>query len=987
MPRDRPLYIPYRALGLVCNGPAAPVLHQQGTATFLTTPISEGRALHVFDIQLQLKLVSKPFPSEWPTSPITNLAAAHDLTFCALHTSIGVLKRLKPIALWSLHEDPIAHLLVIGDVLVSVCIARVAVWRIPASTKSDVGVGGELLAEIALPPGFEVSAITHPQTYMNKILVGAADGRCLLMNMRTKKFIHEFSSFGSKITSLAPSPVLDVIAIGLEDGRILLHNLRADETIVAFRHAADDERLERQAVRQITFRTDGDETMVTADAEGNFFAWDLNERLVLSEVRRVHIGGASLAQFLPGEPILVTAGFDNSIKVHIFDKDRGEARILRAREGHCLPPTVVRFCGYDGCMMVSAGLDKELRLVSIVKEARNRSFAQSIVNRNSSHARKRKRAALGLEKGDRRPELFARLPPITAIASNNIRQRDEDFANIVTVHDNSDALYTWRMQDGASHGHVLAPPEGPSKYQLAFRRGQNSVPKGKKKKEKPEGEQRNATCAALSPCGNYAVAGSQDGRVHCYNLQSGRHQGVYHDPNLKFNIDEQEKEDSRTTRPLWKKAHNNAVVSLAVDATGDYLITAGKSDGQVKFWNLYARDMLGTPIKAAGNISRIEWCKSSDLLAVACLDFCIYIYDGASRRLARHFAAHIAPILDFCFDPNGRRIVSASMDGTIRTWDLPSGRIIDTLHCEDTPTSVAVAPSGEYIASTHVNSLGISLWVDTSKFTSLVMLRQQLKEEDEATTVDPAEEEENLENEQLDVDKPDSSGNSESQKVEISYGNKLKHPITTPLSDQLATLSSKPSAHWTTLKNLQAIKERNKPIEPPRKPESAPFFLPTIKGLKFQFDVDAKDESKIKSHKKKRKGANLVGDQQSDDSWTNSKFGRLVAEEQYASAAELLRTQDASGVDFEIRTLDGAKSRTNAAIFFKEQLLSPQDFEITQAHLDVFLQAHGLELAKDKAGAQLLEDLQSAQHEAWDRLRGTFASVTSLSSYFTTDVQ
>lgn len=42
------------------------------------------------------------------------------------------------------------------------------------------------------------------------------------------------------------------------------------------------------------------------------------------------------------------------------------------------------------------------------------------------------------------------------------------------------------------------------------------------------------------------------------------------------------------------------------------------------------------------------------------------------------------------------------------------------------------------------------------------------------------------------------------------------------------TLSSLPRGYWATLFNLEVVKARNRPIEPPKKPASAPFFLATV---------------------------------------------------------------------------------------------------------------------------------------------------------------
>jgi U3 small nucleolar RNA-associated protein 21 len=47
----------------------------------------------------------------------------------------------------------------------------------------------------------------------------------------------------------------------------------------------------------------------------------------------------------------------------------------------------------------------------------------------------------------------------------------------------------------------------------------------------------------------------------------------------------------------------------------------------------------------------------------------------------------------------------------------------------------------------------------------------------------------------------------------------------------LATTSALPRARWAVLPHLDALAARNRPTEPPKKPEAAPFFLPTLPTL------------------------------------------------------------------------------------------------------------------------------------------------------------
>ena len=55
------------------------------------------------------------------------------------------------------------------------------------------------------------------------------------------------------------------------------------------------------------------------------------------------------------------------------------------------------------------------------------------------------------------------------------------------------------------------------------------------------------------------------------------------------------------------------------------------------------------------------------------------------------------------------------------------------------------------------------------------------------------------------------------------------------LAPSLITYSSLPPSHTRTLLNLDVISARNKPVEPPKQPESAPFFLPTAEGVERSF--------------------------------------------------------------------------------------------------------------------------------------------------------
>ena len=61
-----------------------------------------------------------------------------------------------------------------------------------------------------MPEGFTPTCICHPDTYLNKVLIGATDGRVLLLNANTGKHIHaspeQHAQPWSAVTCLEQSP-------------------------------------------------------------------------------------------------------------------------------------------------------------------------------------------------------------------------------------------------------------------------------------------------------------------------------------------------------------------------------------------------------------------------------------------------------------------------------------------------------------------------------------------------------------------------------------------------------------------------------------------------------------------------------------------------------------------------------------------------------------------------------------------------------------
>lgn len=76
---------------------------------------------------------------------------------------------------------------------------------------------------IQLPEGFTPTCMAHPDTYLNKVVVGSQEGKLQLWNFATGKMLYEFTGLGdAAMQCIAPSPALDVVGLGMSDGCVVL---------------------------------------------------------------------------------------------------------------------------------------------------------------------------------------------------------------------------------------------------------------------------------------------------------------------------------------------------------------------------------------------------------------------------------------------------------------------------------------------------------------------------------------------------------------------------------------------------------------------------------------------------------------------------------------------------------------------------------------------------------------------------------------------
>ena len=212
------------------------------------------------------------------------------------------------------------------------------------------------------------------------------------------------------------------------------------------------------------------------------------------------------------------------------------------------------------------------------------------------------------------------------------------------------------------------------------------------------------------------------------------------------------------------------------------------------------------------------------------------------------------------------------------------------------------------------------------------------------------------------------------------------------LDGELVTFTLLPRSRWQTLLNLEVIQQRNKPKEPPKQPEKAPFFLTTLPGVEPRFAVDAKKPEEKKSTKRLQRAAGstestfykkLAAAHESNSAdCTLSFFSFIVMlsdpnffgshpDEDFFIYAKALSP---AAMDLELRSLVSLDALQMFLRALSKRLHSHRDFEAVQTFMNVFLRMHGDVLASNAELQRELNTLAEAQRKESERLLELLAS-------------
>ncbi|KAJ3524469.1 hypothetical protein NM208_g12048 [Fusarium decemcellulare] len=984
------IFAPFRTVGLVSPTSVPFTSIPLGKTTFQIST-SVGRSIQTYDLRRGLNLVFITRPQT--PADITATLAWKDKVFAAWGGSkksesqgIWVFQRGKQVDQLTLPSDlnePVRQILILGTWTIVTALTRIEVFKTatlehyttihttPASNHGNEITGG----------------IVSMPTFLNKIFVGRKDGWVEIWNVSTGKLIYTIlppSPDCGSVTCLEPSPALSLLAIAYSEGTLIITNVLTDKPVLQFEAGSSE-----APVNSISFRTDGmgagndgrkDGVMATATAAtGDVTFWDLN-------------GGWSCygkIEFLPGQPVVLTSGRDNSLKSWIFNETPFSPvpRILHSRSGHAGPVNCLQFLpsDFEGAdagnkWLISGGQDRSLWGWSLRRDGQSSELSQGNIRKKAKKVGILATNALAHGPTTTLEDLKA--PEITCIASSLNRD-----GGIGAMPGNQPiwqkSQNQKKTQDAEVSGmtgweSVVTAHKGDAYARTWFW--------GRKRAGRwafPTGDASNVSTVAISPCGTFALVGSESGGIDMYNLQSGTHRQRFPSRltpaqarQLRMQqlrqADDVVQLNTETGRhfPVGTGKHTKPITGIVVDSMNKTVVSCAL-DGKIKFWDFLTGNLL----------EQIDWapmtfptgCRyhpGSNLLAFSCDDLSIRVVDMETKRTIREFWGPQDAINDFCFSSDGRWIIAASKDCIIRVWDLPTSHLIDAIRLEKPCKALAMSVTGEYLAATIQDELGVTLWTNKALFKHVPTRQISEKEIDQVSAPTVC-----GENSQGILEGAFEEDQAEDEDNVVA-------PTVEQLSSELTTLSLVPKSRWQTLLHLDLIKERNKPTEAPKAPEKAPFFLPSTTGKENSLapkpQTETEDESKSRITKIEKARFEEV---------LSSKLRAGATTGVYDEFIDHLKSLSPSSADLELRSLSVGDSDedSNELLHFiralTARLKARRDYELTQAWMTVFLRLHFDLVMENKDLLAALGDWKEYQEKECSRLDGLVGYCSGVVSF------
>jgi WD40 repeat protein len=166
--------------------------------------------------------------------------------------------------------------------------------------------------------------------------------------------------------------------------------------------------------------------------------------------------------------------------------------------------------------------------------------------------------------------------------------------------------------------------------------------------------------------------------------------------------------------------HQNPVCAVSFSPEGSTLVS-GDNKGCVEFWDIKNRLRLDIiQAREISSINSIAFNSDGSMLAVAgngewLNGIHLQIWDANAKKVIHLLTGHSDPVKSVVFSPDSQTLASGSEDGSVKIWDVNSGKELLTLSEKNYQgvvkkiTSVAFSPNGQILASSSIDGT-ITIW-------------------------------------------------------------------------------------------------------------------------------------------------------------------------------------------------------------------------------------------------------------------------------------